>query len=159
VTATGTPHNAGIFATKNIPPLKPLLAALAPDARISENRKADMTLFLCEWHDVTTQLTIDPNWNGAAQCAGMKGWISQLAAGHHDPAAIKALIRKVDSTIDCIGSVISPGYDSSGKAATLIVALATAFDGYIFSHQSIYDVRGVKIIGDENDPMNLKESS
>jgi hypothetical protein len=156
-TETETFENAAIFATKRIPPLQPLLAALAPDAQISESEEADITLFFCEWHHVIIQLTIDPNWDRVAQCAGMKGWISQLA-GHHDPAAVKALVRKVDSTVDCIGSVILPGYDSSGKAATLILALATALDGYIFTHQSLYDVRGVKIIGDENAPMSLKES-
>jgi hypothetical protein len=154
-----SPHNAGIFATRKVPPMKSLLETLAADARVSETRADERTFFHCEWQDVAVQLSIDPNWDGPTQCAGMKGWISRQAVRQDNKAAVAALVQRIDSTVDCVGSVISPGYDQSGKAASLVLALATAFDGFIFSHQSFYDARGVKIIGSDSDPTSLKVMS
>ncbi len=136
--------------------MEPLLARLAAEARVSESQTGESTFFHCEWQDVTVQLTIDPNWDGPVQCAGMKGWICRQAVKQDNKAAVAALVQRIDSTVDCVGSVISPGYDKAGKAASLVLALATAFDGYIFSHQSFYDARGVKVIGIDSDPTSLR---
>jgi len=150
------PDNAGIFATTIVPPLKPLLSSLAPGAKISESRQGDMTVFSCEWPDVTVTLTMNPRWDGRVQCSGMKGWISKFPAGDTNTPAVASLLHKIDSTIDCVGSVITPRYDSDGKAASLVLGLATKFDGYVYSYQSFYDTTGSKIIGVVGNPTKLK---
>jgi hypothetical protein len=70
---------------------------------------------------------------------------------------VAALVRKIDSTVVLVGSVITPHYDPSGKASSLVLGLAAKLDGYVFSHQSFYDATGAKIIGVTNAPLNLKD--
>ena len=150
--------NAGIFATRKIGSLGPLLGAVAAEAQLSRQPEDAITYFFCDWPDLTVQLATDPNWDRRIQCAGMKDWISIQTIPQQKKAAVATLIQKINATVDCIGTAIAPGYDPEGKAASLVLAIATAFDGYIFSHQSFYDARGTKIIGDDSDPISLVES-
>jgi hypothetical protein len=146
---------AGIFSTVEMPALKTLLAATAPTAKVSETHDGAVTNFICEWPDVTVRFTIKPHWDRTTQCLGMKNWISSFPAEQKNTPDVQSLNRKIDSTVDCVGAVIAPRYDSAGKAASLILGVATKLDGYIFSQQSFYDATGAKIIGNSNAPASL----
>jgi hypothetical protein len=156
-TAEPTNDKAGIYSTMKVPPLKTLLAALDPTAKVVEGRNGDTTNFSCEWQGVTVQFTLKTNWNGPVESSGMKAWIARFPAGEQNTPAVAALLRKMDSSVACVGSVITPRFDPTGKASALVLALATKLDGYVFSHQSFYDAAGVKIIGNADAPSKLKD--
>jgi hypothetical protein len=150
---------AGIFSTKVMPSLKALILALAPTAKISEGRDGDSTNLTCQWSDVTVRLTIKPHWDGRVERDGMKNWISGFPAEDKNNPAVISLLHRIDSTVDCVGSVTTPRYDSAGKAASLILGLAASLDGYVFSKLSFYDLAGARIIGVSGAPLNLKDQN
>lgn len=156
VSAQASQDNAGIFSTTKVPPLLPLLSSLAPAANITEGRNGDSTTFTCEWPTVTVTITVDPHWDGSVQLAGMRNWISKFPADERDTPAVAALLRKIEGTVDCIGSVIRPGYDAEGKAAALVLGLAAKLEGFVFSHQSFYDAAGTKVIGLPDNPAKIQ---
>jgi hypothetical protein len=136
--------------------LKAVISSLAPTARISEVRDRDSTVFLCEWPDVNVRITLDPQWDAQAQVAAMKEWIAKFPADEKDTAAVALLLRKLDSTVERVGCVITPRYDKAGRTASLVLGLATKLDGFIFTHQTFYDAKGTKIIGLPGDPPTLQ---
>jgi hypothetical protein len=148
---------ASIYSTRAVPPLKALLQALNPTANIVEGRSGDATNFTCEWPDVTVRFTIKTNWDGPVECSGMKKWILKFPAGEQNTPAVAALGRKMDASVDCVGSVTTPAYDPAGKASSLVLGLAAKLDGYVFSHESFYDATGAKIIGVADAPLKLKD--
>lgn len=87
----------------------------------------------------------------------MKNWISGFAADDKNTPAVRSLLHRIDSTVDCLGSVITPRYDSGGTTASLILKLAASLDGYVFSKQSFYNATGDKIIGVSDAPLSLKD--
>jgi hypothetical protein len=111
---------ACIYAAKEVPPLKALLLALAPTAKIFEEHAGDVTNFTCAWPDVTVRLTIKPHWDGPVERPGMKRWISELQATGQNTPAVESLLHKIDATVTCMGSVITPRFDLAGKASTLV---------------------------------------
>lgn len=148
---------AGIYATKEVPALKPLLLSLDPALKITEGHSGDTTHFTCVWPKVTVRFTVQSHWNSLQQRLGMKNWIAGVAGGGTNTPAVESLLRKVDGTVACIGSVITPRYDSAGKASALVLGLAAKLDGYVFSEQSFYDPSGDKIVGTANAPAKLTE--
>jgi len=147
--------NAAIYSTKKGATLKSLILSSAPSAQVTESTSGDKTVFLCTWPNVTVKVTVDPHWDGGVQLVGMKGWISRFPPEERDIPPVTLLLKQMDSTIDCFGCVISPHYDPDGKAASLITSLAAKLDGYIFSHQTFYNLEWEKIIGLPGDPLKL----
>ena len=137
--------------------MKTLLLDLAPTAKISEGRDGDSTSVTCEWSDATVRLTLKPHWDAPVERSGMKNWISGFAADDKNTPAVRSLLHRIDSTVDCLGSVITPRYDSGGTTASLILKLAASLDGYVFSKQSFYNATGDKIIGVSDAPLSLKD--
>jgi len=159
---TGSPapnEKAAVYSTVELPPLKALLASIAPAAKILEEHKGNATLFTCQWPDVTVRFTIRPQWDGATQRPKMKEWISSFPDNDTSNPAVQSLLRKMDVTTDCIGSVVTPRFDTAGKASSLILAVASKCQGYVFSQKSFYDVSGAKIIGAPNAPGTLKSGA
>jgi len=54
--------------------------------------------------------------------------------------------------VACIGSVITPHYDSAGKAAGLVLGLAGELNGYVYSQGAFYAPTGERIVGLTNAP-------
>lgn len=150
-------ETAGIYAAREVAQLKALLPGLAPGAKLSERHDGQVTNFICEWPDVTVRLTLRPHWSDSGQRLAMKNWIAALPAADTNAPAARALLHKVDSTVDCIGSAITPGYDPEGKASSLVLGLAAKLDGYVFSHKAFYDAAGGKVVGDLHAPLNLQD--
>jgi hypothetical protein len=156
VVSAAPSENAGVYSTKEVPAMKPLLASLAPGATITEGKEGDLASFTCAWKDVTVKLTVDTHWNKAVEVPGIKGWIGRFPPQKKDTPAVAALARQLASTTYCIGCAITPGYDSDGKVTALLLGLAKALDGFVFTHESFYDVDGTKIVGFPDDPVSLK---
>jgi hypothetical protein len=148
---------AGVYSTMAVPSLKALLQSLDPTAKVVEGTNGNLTNFTCEWPDVTVRFTLQPDWKGPDQRAGMKKWIAKLPGGDQNTPAVAALLEKVDSSVACIGSVITPRYDPAGKASSLVLGLAAKLHGYVFAQGSFYDATGAKIIGRAGAPLELKD--
>jgi hypothetical protein len=146
---------AGIYSTKVIPPLQAFLQSLAPTAKISQKQDGSLTWYTCEWPDVTVRFMVDLSWDGPGQRTGMKNWISGLPAGETNTPAVGSLLHQIDATVNAVGSIATPRYDSTGKATALILGLAAKLDGYVFSQYTFYDVMGAKIIGMGDAPAKL----
>jgi hypothetical protein len=150
-----SPETAGIFLTKEVPPLKALLLSLDPTLKISEGRNGDTTNFTCTWPDVAVRFTIKSHWNGPEQRLQMKSWIASVPGGDTNTPAVESLLQKVNGTVACIGSVITPHYDAEGKASALVLGLVAKLDGYVFAQRSFYDSTGAEIIGLPDAPSKL----
>lgn len=155
--AQSSPDNAGVYSTKELPPLKPLLSSLAPKAKVTEGKEGDSSTFTVEWPDLSIQITVDPTWDRDVQLSGMKGWISRFPDDEKGTPAVAGLLKKMGSTVACVGNVITPGYDAEGKASALVLGLASKLEGFVFSHQSFYDTTGAKIIGLPEDPASIQK--
>jgi hypothetical protein len=157
VTVQPTNAWAGIFSPAVVPSLEELLRSLAPTAKISKKREGANISYICEWPDVTVRLTVDLAWDGAGQRTGMRNWILGLSGVNTNMPAVGLLIHEVDDTIDAVGSVATPQYDSGGKATALILGLATKLNGFLFAQYAFYDAKGSKIIGLGNAPTKLTD--
>jgi hypothetical protein len=143
---------AGIFSPTVVPPLQELLQSLAPAAKISKKQAGAKIIYTCEWPDVTVQFTVDLLWDAAGQRTGMISWISGLPDVNTNSPTVGALLQKVDATVDSIGTIATPQYDSDGKAVSLILGLAKKLNGFVFAQYTFYDTNGLKIIGLGNAP-------
>jgi len=91
------PDFAGIYPTNATVPSIGLLASLAPGAKIVESKDKDVTVFRCDWPDVSVTIRVDPNWDQPHQIKEMNRWITYLSKEQKDNPIIKDLIKKLDS--------------------------------------------------------------
>ena len=150
-----TSDKAGIYSTKPVSSLKAVLLSVDPTLKITEASNGESTNLTCVWPEVTVRFALKTQWDDLGQRLGMRNWISSVPGGTNTPA-VGALLHKVDDTVACIGSVVTPRYDSAGKASTLVLGLAAKLDGYVFSQKSFYASTGEKIIGVTNAPLQFK---
>ncbi len=143
--------NAGIFFYGD-PPSPAQIAALAAGAKVRTLSKGNMTSVIVEWPDVTVTVNMDPNWDRSRQLGGIRGWLSQFPEKERTSKPVVSFLAELDRTTTCYGSVISPGYEKEGKAATLLKKLLGASGGFFFSHQSFYSSSGSRIAGLPGDP-------
>jgi hypothetical protein len=143
---------AGIYATKEVPLLKTLLLSLDPTLKVKERTDGDPTSVVCTWPDVAVRFTIQQKWNAPAQRQAMKNWVGKVPEGNTNTPAVGSLLHQMDGTVACIGTVITPHYDSDGKVSSLVLGLAAKLDGYVFSQLAFYGPSGDKIIGVTNAP-------
>ena len=131
------------------------IAALATGADVSTSMAEGKTRITIAWPDISTTITIDPNWDKAAQMEGMRGWAERFPAKVRALDEVKALLDSFDRVEACYGSVSRPGLDADNKAMTLLKTLLTEGGGFFFSRNSFYDTDGLRITGFNEDPVWL----
>jgi hypothetical protein len=154
--ATPLPDFAGIYPTNTTEPSIGLLASLAPGAKIVESKEGNITAFRVDWPDVSVKIRVDPKWDQPGQIAEMNRWITHISREQKDNPIIKALMKKLETTKNCFGCIVTPAFDPDDKAVTLLLALATAGDGLIYAHHTFYDQGGSRILGTEGDPARMQ---
>ncbi len=154
VATAQTQDNATLFFYGK-PPTQAQIEAAAPGARVATAKDGRFTETTIHWPDVTLVITIDPDWEREVQLSGMQGWIETFPAAETRAPAIKAFLANLERTTTAYGSIIRPRYDAEGKVAATLLRLIQPEGGYFFSHQSIYDAKGQRIIGLPGDPPRL----
>jgi len=149
---------AGIYSMMRGAPEKTAVESFAPGAKVTENKQGEKSTFVCEWPDVTVKIFIDPKWDLKSQIDQMKKLLNAGAGKDKDSPVLTSLMKSLDETVDCYGCVITPHYDTGGKAAALVLKLAANCRGFVYSHTTFYDSEGRKIAGFEDDPMMLQDS-
>lgn len=146
--------NAGVYFY-GTPPSTAQIAAFATGADVTTATRGNVTAIIVKWPDVSVMITNDPEWNRAVQLSGIRGWFGELPATEQKSKPVVAFLADLDRTTACYGSVISPGYDKAGKAATLLKKLLGSTGGFFFSHQTFYSASGTRIAGMPGDPATL----
>lgn len=146
--------NAGIFFYGPPPTLETIID-LAKGATVTKTPADTLTKVAVRWPDVSVTITIDPNWNRSVQLSGIRGWLSQLPQNERTSPAVTTFLANLDRTTASYGSVISPGYDASGKVTNFLKALVARSGGFFFSHQSFYTAQGTRVTGLGGDPSTL----
>jgi hypothetical protein len=143
--------NAGIFFF-GPPPTVEAIQKLAPDATTQVENHEGATRLTLSWPDVSITINIDPNWPRDLQLSGIRSLIDGFPAREKRKAAVVELLRQLDHTTTCYGSVIEPAYDRDGKVIGLLRRLLAPTGGFLFTHQSFYDAQGRRITGLQEDP-------
>jgi hypothetical protein len=143
--------NAGIFFF-GPPPSAEDIAAAAEGAVVSISREEHLSRITAEWPDVVLVMTINPLWDREVQLSGLRNWLDLFPASERGTPLTQQLLANLDRTTTCYGSVISPAFDRQGKAASSLMRLLKRSSGFFFSHQSLYDAQGSRIIGRPGDP-------
>lgn len=143
--------NAGIFFYGPPPTLETIID-LAKGAKVTKATADTLTKVAVRWPDVSITITIDPNWNRSVQLSGIRRWLSQFPQNEQTSPAVTTFLANLDRTTTSHGSVISPGYDASGKVANFLKALVARSGGFFFSHQSFYTAQGTRVAGIGGDP-------
>ncbi len=135
------------------------ITALASGADTAITEEEGKTRITLTWPDVSTVITIDPNWDKVVQMEGMRGWTERFPKRVRELAEVKALIASFDTVQACYGTVTKPGLDLDNKVINLLKALASLHDkergGFFFSRNSFYGIDGVRITGYNEDPITL----
>ena len=97
-------------------------------------------------------VTINPLWDREVQLSGLRNWLDLFPTPERGTASTQRLLANLDRTTTCYGSVIAPAFDRQGKAASSLLRLLVRSSGFFFSHQSLYDAQGNRIIGRPGDP-------
>jgi hypothetical protein len=150
------PDYAGLYPTNGTVPTIALLASLAPGAKIVESKEKDITVFRCDWPDVSVAIRVDPNWDHPGQILEMNRLLTYLSKDQKDNPIIKDLMKKMETTKNCFGCAITPRFDPGDKAVGLLLALTANTDGLIYAHHTFYDATGSRIFGVEGDPARLQ---
>ena len=137
------------------PPDVDRIKALAHEATVSVGVDKDKTRIHIVWPDVTTTITIDPDWDKITQMQGMRNWTDRFPAKVRAMDEVKALIDSFGNVEACYGSVSKPGLDAGDKAINLLKALLGERGGFFFSRNSFYGTDGLRITGFDEDPMWL----
>ncbi len=146
--------NAGIFFY-GTPPAVAHIAALAEGAKVTTARARNKSRVTLKWPDVVVTVNIDPDWDREVQLAGMRGWIGSFPESGRTAQAVVSFLADLDKTTTSYGTVISPRYDGGGKAARFLMRLLEGSGGFLFTHQSFYTAKGMRIIGAGGDPDRL----
>jgi hypothetical protein len=147
--------NAGIFFF-GPPPTVEAIQKLVPDATTQVEQQDGATRITVSWPEVSITIHIDPNWPRDLQLAGIRGLIDGFPAREKRKPAVVELLRQLDRTTTCYGSVIEPAYDRDGKVIGLLRKLLAPTGGFLFTHQSFYDAQGRRITGLQEDPEQLR---
>ena len=150
------PDYAGIYPTNTVTPSFGLLASLAPGAKINESKEGDVTVFRCDWADVSVKIRVDPHFDQAGQIKEMKRLITYMSREQKGNPVVAALIKKLEATTNCFGCIITPRFDAKDKAVNLLLALTGSGDGLIFANHTFYDATGSRIYGTEGDPARVQ---
>jgi hypothetical protein len=150
--AVSSHDSAAIYSAWLVPSLRDKLLALDPGLKISEQTNQNSKSVICAWPEVSVRLTVQSHWDGSQQRPAMKNWIAGLPGADTNAAAFGTLASQIDGTVACIGSVITPHYDSAGKAAGLVLGLAGELNGYVYSQGAFYAPTGERIVGLTNAP-------
>jgi hypothetical protein len=147
--------NAGIFFY-GPPPSADTIQKLAPDATTTIERDESATLITVSWPDVSVTINIDPNWPRDLQLAGIRGLLDGFSARDKKKPAVAGFLKDLERTTTCYGSIIEPAYDRDGKVAAFLKKMLAPTGGYLFTYQSFYDASGRRIIGLQDDPVQLE---
>ena len=146
--------NAGVYFY-GTPSTVQQITAFADRAEVMTAMDGIKTKVSIRWPDVALSITIDPQWNREIQLSGIRGWIDRFPDQEKHSSAVKNFLTRLDKTVTCYGVVIMPGYDHQGKAVKLLKNILGKSGGFFFSHQSFYDLQGIRIIGLPEDPNKL----
>lgn len=142
---------AVVYSTSPIPIDRDLVASFAGTATVTASTSTQFRAYICRWDDVAVAVAVNPEWSSDVQLKWMKSWISRFPEDERHAERVVAMLQTMDSVTNCISCTISPRYDAGGKAKLLVLDLAKALRGFVFSHQTFYDSDGKKIIGTPGD--------
>lgn len=135
------------------------ITALAAGAEAVTTEEEGKTRITLTWPDVSTVITIDPNWDKAVQMEGMRGWTERFPKRVRELEEVKTLVASFDTVQACYGTVTKPGLDTDNKVVNLLKALASLHDkdrgGFFFSRNSFYGIDGLRVTGYDEDPVWL----
>lgn len=131
------------------------IRALAVGATVSVGLDKDKTRIHVIWPDVTTTITIDPDWDKVTQMQGMRHWTDRFPAKVREMEEVRALIDSFGNVEACYGSISKPGLDAGNKVMALLKGLLGDKGGFFFSRNSFYGTDGLRITGFDEDPVWL----
>ena len=145
--------NAGIYLPSTFGLNSAKISELAKGASVKESETEAGKTFVVSWPDVSIRINTKKVWEDKlVQLNGMSNWLDSI---DDKSKSVLALKNKINTTNDLIGCVIQPGYDKEGKVASLVMGIAGTSGGFIFTYQSFYSSKGIKVVGSESDPKRL----